>query len=153
MAEAFLQAATQAPQPMQAAAMNASSAFSLAIGRLLASCALPVLTDTKPPAEIMRSKDERSTTKSFMTGKATARHGSTTMVSPSLNERMCNWQVATPVSGPCGRPLMCMAQEPQMPSRQSWSKATGSLFSWINCSLRMSNISRKDISGEMPSRG
>src|SRR6185437_758371 len=45
IAELFLQAATQAPQPIQAAASKASSAISLAIGIEFASGALPVLTD------------------------------------------------------------------------------------------------------------
>ena len=90
IADAFLHAATQAPQPMHAAAAKASSASGLGMGRLLASLALPVLTDTKPPAAMMLSKAVRSTTRSLMTGKACALHGSTTMVSPSLNLRMCN---------------------------------------------------------------
>jgi hypothetical protein len=46
MAEAFGQAATQAPQPMQAAASIASSAFIWGIGMALASGAPPVLTET-----------------------------------------------------------------------------------------------------------
>src|SRR5688500_13739621 len=45
-AEAFLQAATQAPQPMQAAESIAASAMSFEIGRQLPSCAPPQLTDT-----------------------------------------------------------------------------------------------------------
>ena len=61
-----------------------------------------------------------------MIGKARARHGSTVIWSPSLNLRMWSWQVAVPVSGPCARPLIIIEHEPQMPSRQSWSKATGS---------------------------
>ncbi len=43
IAEAFGQAATQAPQPMQAAASMARSAFSLRIGIALPSGALPVV--------------------------------------------------------------------------------------------------------------
>ena len=47
MAEAFLQAATQAPQPIQAAAANALSASCLLIGMALASKVFPeVFTDT-----------------------------------------------------------------------------------------------------------
>ena len=42
MAEAFGQAATQAPQPMQAAASMASSASGFGTGMALASGALPV---------------------------------------------------------------------------------------------------------------
>src|SRR5512143_3934606 len=45
MAEALGQAATQAPQPMQAAASMARSARSAGTGRELASDALPVLTE------------------------------------------------------------------------------------------------------------
>ena len=50
MAEPFLQAAAQAPQPIQAAASIAKSASFLGIGIALASGTPPVLTDTKPPA-------------------------------------------------------------------------------------------------------
>ena len=45
-ADAFLQAATQAPQPMHCATSMALSATSRAIGMLLASGADPVFTDT-----------------------------------------------------------------------------------------------------------
>ena len=38
---------------------------------------------------------------------------------------------------------------PQMPSRQSLSKAIGSVPWAMSCSLRTSSISRKDMSGEM----
>src|SRR6476646_6202661 len=41
----FTQVATQAPQPIQAAAINASSAFFLSIGSAFASTALPVFTE------------------------------------------------------------------------------------------------------------
>ena len=51
MAEEFLHVATQAPQPIQVAASNALSAFSLLIGSALASWVFPeVFTDTYPPA-------------------------------------------------------------------------------------------------------
>jgi hypothetical protein len=56
-----------------------------------------------------------------------ARHGSIVIVSPSLKLRMCSWQVVVALRGPCGRPLITIEHMPQMPSRQSWSKATGSL--------------------------
>src|SRR5690606_20161047 len=47
MAEAFLQAATHAPHPMQVAASNESSAFSFSMGIALATWVFPdVLTDT-----------------------------------------------------------------------------------------------------------
>ena len=45
-AEAFLQAATQAPQPIHAAASKASSAIFFGIGISLASGTPPVLTET-----------------------------------------------------------------------------------------------------------
>ena len=45
IADAFLQAATHAPQPMQAAASRDASASTLATGTALASGALPVLTE------------------------------------------------------------------------------------------------------------
>ena len=66
---------------------------------------------------------------------------------PSANLRMWSWQVAVPSSGPWARPLIIMAQDPQMPSRQSWSNATGSLPSAMSASLSTSNISRNDMSG------
>jgi hypothetical protein len=44
MAEAFLQEATQAPQPMQAAASKAVSASLFEIGKVLASTLDPVRT-------------------------------------------------------------------------------------------------------------
>jgi hypothetical protein len=76
IADALGQAATQAPQPMQAAASNARSAFRLGTGTAWASGAEPVLTEMKPPAWMIRSKALRSTTRSLMTGNASARHGS-----------------------------------------------------------------------------
>ena len=82
-----------------------------------------------------------------MTGKAAARHGSTVIESPSSNLRMWSWQVAVPSSGPWARPLIIMAHEPQMPSRQSWSNAIGSVPSAMSRSLSTSNSSRNDMSG------
>ena len=35
-----------------------------------------------------------------MIGKARARHGSIVILSPSLNSRMCNWQVVVAGDGP-----------------------------------------------------
>src|SRR5215203_2865136 len=99
-AEEFLHAATQAPQPMQAAAPNEASALSFSIGRALPSTALPVLTEMNPPAWMIRSNEVRSTTKSLITGKAFALQGSTTTVSPSLKALMCNWQVVVACHGP-----------------------------------------------------
>src|SRR5690606_39748683 len=77
-----------------------------------------------------------------------ARHGSTTMVSPSEKLLMSSWH-AVVCSGPCGRPLIYMEHAPQIPSRQSSSKATGSSPFLIRSALSTSNISRNDMSGEM----
>ena len=83
-ADAFLHAATHAPQAMQAAAANEASALSFSTGMALPSTALPVFTEIKPPAWMIRSNAVRSVTRSLITGKPFARQGSTTMVSPSL---------------------------------------------------------------------
>src|SRR5688572_28930514 len=99
----------------------------------------------------MRSNEERSTIKSLITGKDSALQGSTTTVSPFLNARMCNWQTVVACQGPCGLPLICIEHEPQIPSRQSWSNAIGSLPSLMSLSFSTSNISRNDISGETSS--
>ena len=56
---------------------------------------------------------------------------------------MCSWQVAVPVSGPCARPLIIIEHDPQIPSRQSWSNATGSWPTASSCSLRTSNTAKK----------
>ena len=63
-------------------------------GIRLASGAEPVGTLMNPPEAMIRSKASRSTIRSFMIGKPAARHGSTVIVSPSLNDRMCSWQAA-----------------------------------------------------------
>ena len=78
-------AATHAPQPMHAAASKAVSAASLGTGIRFASGAEPVGTVMYPPASMMRSSGDRSTTKSLMTGNEAACHGSTMIVSPSVN--------------------------------------------------------------------
>ena len=88
MALEFLQAATQAPQPMHAAASIARSASAFGTGIELASGAAPVRTLMKPPACWIWSKALRSMTRSLTSGKARARKGSTMMTSPSLNVRM-----------------------------------------------------------------
>src|ERR1700761_4843380 len=102
IAEAFLQAATQAPQPIQVAELKASSAITFGIGISLASGTPPVFTDTKPPACCILSNADRSTAKSLITGNGSARHGSIVMVCPSWKVRMCNWQVVVARFGPCG---------------------------------------------------
>ena len=87
--------------------------------------------------------------RSLITGKAAARHGSMKISSPSWNLRMWSWQVAVPFWGPWAWPLIIIPHEPQMPSRQSCSKAMGSLPSALRRSLTMSSISRKVISSLM----
>src|SRR5690606_17175982 len=91
IALAFLHAATHAPQPIQVAALKELSASCLLTGIALASMVFPeVFTDINPPACWIRSKEDLSTTKSFITGNALALKGSMVIVSPSLNIRICN---------------------------------------------------------------
>ena len=85
----FGHAATQAPQPMQAAASIARSAFSFGTAIRFASGAEPVGAVMKPPDSMMRSNAPRSTTRSLMIGKPAARQGSTVIVSPSANGPAC----------------------------------------------------------------
>ena len=62
-----------------------------------------------------------------MTGKASARHGSTMIVVAVLEA--AHVQLADGRAARAGRaatPLITMPHMPQMPSRQSWSKAIGS---------------------------
>ena len=106
------------------------SATGLGMRVLLASRAPPVGAVMKPPCSTMRSRAERSTIRSLMIGKAAARNGSITIVSPSANLRMWSWQVAVPRWGPWAWPLIMSEQVPQMPSRQSWSKVIGSGPRW-----------------------
>lgn len=70
MADAFGQAATHAPQPMQAAALNALLASSCGTGSDAASGADPVGALTYQPAAIIRPDAGRSATKSLITGNA-----------------------------------------------------------------------------------
>ncbi len=72
------------------------------------------------------------------------------IVSPSVNDRMWSWQVVV-TCGPWASPLIISPHMPQMPSRQSESKAIGSSPFSFSSSLRTSSISRKDMSGEMSS--
>ena len=132
---------------MHAAASIDWSTLSFGMRMLFASCAPPVLTLTKPPDAMMRSSALRSTTRSFTTGNARARQGSIWIVSPSSKLRMCSWQVAVPFIGPCATPLIIRPHDPQIPSRQSWSKAIGSSPRFCSSSLTMSSISRKLMSG------
>ena len=119
IAEALGQAATQAPHPMHAAASIARSASRFGTSVEFASGALPVRAVMNPPAAITRSNALRSTTRSFTTGKARARHGSSQSASPSGNVRICSWHVVVACCGPWGRPLITIPQAPQIPSRQS----------------------------------
>jgi hypothetical protein len=103
IAEALGQAATQAPQPMQAAASMAWSASVLGTGIALPSGALPVGAVMNPPAAMMRSKADRSTTRSRRTGNAVARQGSMVIESPSLKLRMWSWQAVVASAARGGR--------------------------------------------------
>ena len=60
---------------------------------------------------------------------------------------MCGVMINGQAHGP-QQTTTCQLHMPQMPSRQSWSKATGSSPSRISCSLSTSSISRNDMSGE-----
>jgi hypothetical protein len=97
---------------------------------------------------MIRSKALRSTTRSRTTGNAAARNGSIVIVSPSRKARMWSWHVVVAFQGPWGRPLMTTPHAPQIPSRQSWSKAIGSSPFFKSPSFRMSSISRNETSGE-----
>ena len=131
IAEAFGQAAAQAPQPMHAAASIARSAWCFGTGIEFASGAEPARAATKPPACTMRSSALRSTTKSLINRNGLARNGSIVIVSPSAKLRMKSWQAAPGCRGPCASPLMVSEHVPQIPSRQSESNATGSLPSSV----------------------
>src|SRR5215831_7873361 len=58
---------------------------------------------------------------------------------------MCNWQTVVPLKPPWALPLIMKPHMPQMPSRQSWSKATGSSPFSIRLSFSTSSISRNDM--------
>ena len=77
-------AAPLRPRPRRTPASIASSAPVFGMRIALPSGAPPVLTDVWPPAWMMVSNAARSTTRSLMSGNASACHGSMTMVSPSL---------------------------------------------------------------------
>src|SRR5688500_11322284 len=97
---------------------------------------------------MMRSKARRSTTRSRTTGKAVERQGSSQSSSPSVNSRMWSWQTVVRLRLPCAMPLIMKPQVPQIPSRQSLSKATGGRPSRVSRSLSTSSISRKDMCSE-----
>ena len=124
MAEPFGQAATQAPQPMQAAAASiASVGFVLsAQGAASTSGALPVRAEIKPPAchdFIQRATVHDQIAEEWGTPwRGRVRPSS---VSPSLNWRMRQLAGSSSIAG--GRARMPVRSGtrnlPQMPSRQS----------------------------------
>ena len=69
---------------------------------------------------MIRSSGLRSTTRSWITGKAALRKGSTEISAPSGKSRMKVWQLVTR-RGPWGMPSISRSQEPQIPSMQSRS--------------------------------
>ena len=122
IAAAFGQAATQAPQPMQAAASKARRRSwepgwhwrrRTARGRADKSAGL---NDAVKRGAV----DDQIA----QNGKTRA-PGSSVNESPSLKKRMESWHTVVPRWPPCATPLIRKPQEPQMPSRQSCSKATG----------------------------
>ncbi len=60
---------------------------------------------------------------------------------------MWSWHTVVARSGPWAMPLITNPHVPQMPSRQSLSKAIGSWPSVANLSFTTSSISRNDMSG------
>src|SRR5690606_41951872 len=80
IADAFLHADTQAPQPIHVADSNASSAIRLGIGMALAYGTPQVFKFTYPPACLLRSNAVRSTSKSFKTGNVEYSQGTITKV-------------------------------------------------------------------------
>ncbi len=82
-----------------------------------------------------------------------ALQGSTQISVAPFRWRMWIWQAVVRLRGPWGTPLIMSPQVPQMPSRQSWSKAMGSLPSSMSCSFTRSSISRKDMCSLMPLAG
>jgi len=103
----------------------AASAAPLETRMALPSGALPVGEVMKPPAAITRSKALRSTMRSRITGKA------------ARAERLDDDDLAVaemahgaagsrgPGCGPWEMPLITTPHDPQIPSRQSWSKVIG----------------------------
>src|SRR5450759_4053743 len=100
IAEAFLQAATQAPQPIQIAESKASSDFFFCTRIELASGAAPLLTEIYPPAIWILSKADLSTIRSLITGNGLALQGSIHIVSPSLKYLIERLQVVIAGTGP-----------------------------------------------------
>lgn len=84
---AFLQIATQAPHPIQAAALKAFSAIWCGIRIEFALGACPMSTEMYPQEATILSKAERSTFKFFKIGNAEALKGSMLISSPDLKAR------------------------------------------------------------------
>jgi hypothetical protein len=61
---------------------------------------------------------------------------------------MWSWQAVVILWGPWAIPLMTMPHDPQIPSRQSCSKAMGSPPSRVISSFTRSSMSRKDMLSE-----
>jgi hypothetical protein len=97
-----------------------------------------------PACWMMRSKAPRSTTRSLSTGKAVRAPGLDPDLVAVVNCRMWSWQVVA-LRGPWGMPLITSPHIPQMPSRQSWSKAMGSSPFASRPSFTTSSISRNDM--------
>ena len=135
IAEPFGQAATQAPQPMQAAASNAGVGVLLRhrdgvrVGRR-AGRRGDEAAGLDDPVE-RGAVDDQVLDDREGARRATARRRSS---SPSSKCRMCSWQVVVPLRA-VRDAVDHHAAAPQMPSRQSWSNAIGSSPSRISCSL------------------
>ena len=148
-AEAFLQAATHAPHPMQAAASIACSATVFGI-----RMALPSWRATGVDRGIAARLDDRVERTAIDDQilddrERLARQGSRSIVSPSLKRRMWSWQTVVPGSGPCGIPSTRKPQAPQMPSRQSESNAIASSPFAISPSLTdVQHLEERHVGGD-----
>ena len=114
----------------------------------LPSGALPVGTEMKPPAAMMRSKAPRSTTRSLSTGKAAARQGSIVSVSPSLKLRMWSWQAVVAAARAVGHAVdhhAARAADALAAVVVEGDRAPRPCA--IRPSLTTSSISRNDMSG------
>ena len=76
---------------------------------------------------------------------AAERHGSSQSSAPSWNSRKCSWHTVVARRGPCATPSIMKPQVPQIPSRQSLSKAIGGSPLAIRRSLSTSSSSRNDM--------
>jgi len=125
MADAFGQAAAQAPQPMHAAASIARSALCFGTGIEFASGAEPARAAMKPPActnTIKRAPIDHQIAhqRKWLRSKRLHRN-----CLPSSKTACKAGRQLRGVSDRCACPLIVRAQVPQMPSRQSESKAIG----------------------------